>query len=48
MYILLLHLHYFKFDNLLYYTVWSRSYCIVSNGGASIEVIKEYIENQYR
>lgn len=27
---------------------WSRSYCIISTGGASIEVIKEYIENQDR
>ena len=25
---------------------WSRSYCIVSTGGASIETIKEYIESQ--
>ena len=25
---------------------WSRSYCIVSTGGATIETIKEYIENQ--
>lgn len=27
---------------------WSRSYCIVSTGGASIDVVKEYIENQDR
>ena len=25
---------------------WSRSYCIVSTGGASIEIIKQYIQNQ--
>ena len=25
---------------------WSPSYCVVSCGGASIEVIREYIENQ--
>jgi putative transposase len=26
--------------------LWSRSYCILSTGGATIEVIKKYIENQ--
>ncbi|MCP4744882.1 MAG: hypothetical protein GY874_01900, partial [Desulfobacteraceae bacterium] len=26
--------------------LWSRSYCIVSAGGASLSVIKRYIENQ--
>ncbi|MGM0499964.1 MAG: transposase [Bacillota bacterium] len=25
---------------------WFRSYCIVSKGGATIEIIKKYIENQ--
>ena len=25
---------------------WSRSYLIISTGGASIEVVKEYIQNQ--
>lgn len=25
---------------------WSRSYCLITTGGATIEVIKEYIENQ--
>ena len=25
---------------------WSRSYLIISTGGASIEIIKEYIQNQ--
>jgi putative transposase len=25
---------------------WSRSYCLVTTGGAPIEVIKKYIENQ--
>ena len=25
---------------------WSRSYCIVSTGGASIQTIKKYIESQ--
>jgi len=25
---------------------WSRSYCVVSSGGAPIEVIKEYIQKQ--
>ena len=26
--------------------LWSRSYCVVTTGGAPIEVIKQYIENQ--
>jgi len=26
--------------------LWSRSYCLVSTGGAPLEVIKKYIENQ--
>ena len=25
---------------------WSRSYCLIATGGAPIEVIKKYIENQ--
>mgnify|MGYP006434082569 CR=1 FL=1 len=25
---------------------WSRSYLIISTGGASIEIVKEYIQNQ--
>ena len=25
---------------------WSQSFCLLSSGGATIEVIKEYIENQ--
>ncbi|WP_373685331.1 transposase [Acinetobacter sp. YH12049] len=25
---------------------WSPSYCVVSCGGASLEVVKKYIENQ--
>lgn len=25
---------------------WSRSYCLISTGGATIDVIKKYIENQ--
>lgn len=25
---------------------WSRSFCLITTGGASIEVIREYIENQ--
>ncbi|MGL4992077.1 MAG: IS200/IS605 family transposase [Sarcina sp.] len=25
---------------------WSRSYCLVTTGGANIETIKKYIENQ--
>lgn len=25
---------------------WSQSFCLLSSGGAPIEVIKEYIENQ--
>jgi hypothetical protein len=25
---------------------WSRSYCLVSCGGAPLEIIKQYIENQ--
>jgi putative transposase len=29
-------------------SLWSRSYCLLSVGGAPIEVLKEYIENQDR
>ncbi len=25
---------------------WSRSYCLITTGGASIDVVKKYIENQ--
>jgi len=25
---------------------WSRSYCLLTSGGALIEIIKQYIENQ--
>lgn len=25
---------------------WKRGYCVVSTGGASLEVVKKYIENQ--
>lgn len=25
---------------------WSRAYCLISTGGATIEIIKQYIENQ--
>lgn len=25
---------------------WSRAYCLISTGGATIEIIKKYIENQ--
>ena len=25
---------------------WSQSFCLLSSGGAPIEVIKEYVENQ--
>ncbi|MGL4938650.1 transposase [Shewanella sp.] len=25
---------------------WSPSYCVVSCGGASLDVVKQYIENQ--
>lgn len=28
--------------------LWSRSYCILSSGGAPLEVLKRYIENQDR
>jgi len=28
--------------------LWSRSYCLLSCGGAPLEVIKQYIENQER
>jgi len=28
--------------------LWSRSYCLISVGGAPIEVLKKYIENQHR
>ena len=27
---------------------WTKSYCLISTGGAPLEVIKEYIENQGR
>lgn len=26
--------------------VWSRSYCLITTGGATIDVVKKYIENQ--
>lgn len=29
-------------------TLWSRSYCILSCGGAPLEIIKQYIQNQER
>ena len=25
---------------------WSRSFCLLTTGGAPIDIIKEYIENQ--
>lgn len=25
---------------------WSRSYCLISTGGATIDVVRKYIENQ--
>ena len=25
---------------------WSRSYCLITTGGATIDVVKKYIENQ--
>lgn len=25
---------------------WSRSFCLLSSGGAPIEIIRQYIENQ--
>lgn len=28
--------------------LWSRSYCLISVGGAPIEALKKYIENQQR
>lgn len=28
--------------------LWSRSYCLISVGGASIEVLEKYIESQQR
>ncbi|WP_415913117.1 transposase [Neptuniibacter sp. QD37_11] len=28
--------------------LWNRSYCLLSVGGAPIEVLKEYIEQQNR
>jgi putative transposase len=27
-------------------SLWNRSYCILSTGGATIDIIKKYIENQ--
>ena len=27
-------------------SLWNRSYCILTTGGATIEIIKKYIENQ--
>jgi putative transposase len=35
----------------LYYwkpVLWSRAYCLLTVGGASLEVLKEYIQNQDR
>ncbi len=28
--------------------LWSRSYCVISCGGAPLRVLKQYIENQER
>ena len=28
--------------------LWSRAYCLLTAGGASLEVLKEYIQNQVR
>ena len=28
--------------------LWSRSYCVISCGGAPLSVLKQYIENQER
>ena len=25
---------------------WTRSYCLINNGGVNIDVVKKYIENQ--
>ncbi|PRR86669.1 Transposase IS200 like protein [Clostridium luticellarii] len=25
---------------------WSKSYCLITTGGAPIDIVKEYIENQ--
>lgn len=25
---------------------WSRSYCLITNGGAPIDIVRKYIENQ--
>ena len=36
------------YDNYSKKYFWSRSYCIVSTVGASIDVVKKYIENQVR
>ena len=38
-----LHLEKFYFDNPIF---WSRSYCILTCGGAPLAVIKQYIEQQ--
>ncbi|WP_270399068.1 transposase, partial [Ligilactobacillus ruminis] len=27
-------------------TFWTKSYCLISTGGVSIDVIKQYIERQ--
>ena len=29
-------------------TLWSRSYCVLSCGGAPLEIIKQYIQQQDR
>ena len=28
--------------------LWSPSYCLISAGGASIEILRQYVENQKR
>lgn len=38
-----LNRHFWRFKGL-----WSRSYCAISCGGAPLEVLKHYIENQDR
>ena len=27
---------------------WSRSYCLITTGGATIDVVRKYIENQWK
>ena len=40
--------HYIEHISKFYYkpVLWTRAYCLLSSGGAPVDVIKQYIQNQ--